>query len=438
MRPKVMAAILGLILTIGGVGGLALGVLRMSALPNGGDCVGDECLTQPWVLALPLGIVAMVFGLIIASWAIGSLRAERDSTSPLRAFGFMTGLGAVFLVMGVIFLGGARGVGDDAALAFVGGLFGVMGLAFIAVDVWRFRGELRKVRLRASGVKGTAKVVDVRDTGVTVNNNPMVNFDLEVTLPGQSPFRTHKRAVISRLSVGALMPGATIPVLADPNRPKDIVLDWEAGVSGPSATDATAPSFNAWFPQGAAFAGMGGAVNAQLLRSVSEALARAADRAERGSGGGVQTPGAVQTPGGVTIVNGGTTMTVNGQPVPVDQVPEALAGLPGILAAESPEMPSVPSIGVSGPLEPITPPAGDDALPGRISLDTITDTGVDVGGDRLYTFDLTVSIAGRAPYQVKHAAVVPKALVVRLIRGASFPARIDPSQPNQLAIAWDR
>jgi hypothetical protein len=457
MQPKVTAAVLGLVLTIGGVGGLAYGVLRMSATPNGGDCVGDECLADPWILAFPLGIVAVVIGLIIASWAIGSLRAESGSSTPLRAFGFMTGLGAVFLVMGVVFLGGSGG-DDSGALLFVGALFGVMGLAFIGIDVLRFRGELRKDRLRVSGLKGTAKVVDVRDTGVTVNNSPMVNFDLEVTLPGQAPFRTHKRSVISRLSVGALTPGATIPVLADPNKPQSIVLDWEAGVASPVGADgSTAPAFNAWFPQGAAFQGAGGAVNAQVLRSVSQALARAAERAEHGGGGVAQTPAGL-------VVDGGTTVMVNGRQVPPDEVAGTLADLPGMLAAAfgsggaasvigagatpgaTPSVPGVPipaSVPAlpAGPVAPdlgLTAAPGADALPGRVSLDTITDTGVDVAGNRLYTFDLTVSVAGRAPYQVKHAATVPKAQVPRLLRGASFPAQIDPAQPNQISIAWDR
>jgi hypothetical protein len=353
--------------------------------------------------------------------------------------------------MGVIFLGGSGGADDGGALLFVGALFGVMGLAFIGIDVWRFRGELRKDRLRVSGLKGTAKVVDVRDTGVTVNNSPMVNFDLEVTLPGQAPFRTHKRSVISRLSVGALMPGATIPVLADPNKPTSIVLDWEAGVSGPTAGDGSpAPAFNAWFPQQAAFQGVGGAVNAQVLRSVSQALARAAERAEQGGGGVTQTPAGL-------VIDGGTAMTVDGRQVPPDAVATALEGLPGMLAAAFGSGSATPL--ASGPLPPVATPSiptlpapaapaapdlalgnapGDAAMPGRVSLDSITDTGVDVGGNRLYTFDLTVSIAGRAPYQVKHAATVPKAQVPRLLRGASFPAQIDPSQPNQLAIAWDR
>jgi hypothetical protein len=82
--------------------------------------------------------------------------------------------------------------------------------------------------------------------------------------------------------------------------------------------------------------------------------------------------------------------------------------------------------------------ASADALPARVSLETIQDTGIDMAGNRLYAFDLTVSVAGRQTYPVRHSAVVPKALVPRLMRGASFPAEVDPAQPGQIRVHWDR
>ena len=80
----------------------------------------------------------------------------------------------------------------------------------------------------------------------------------------------------------------------------------------------------------------------------------------------------------------------------------------------------------------------DSGLPARVSLDSIQDTGVDIAGSRLYAFDLTMAVAGREPYQAKHAAVVPAALVPRLVRGASFAAQVDPDQPGQIVVRWDR
>lgn len=445
MRGKVIAAILGLVLAIGGLGLLGYGISRVSALPGGSyECYGEGCLDDPWFLAFPAGIIGIVFGLIIASWALSAIRDERV-TGPLRVFGFMSGVGGIFFAMGVIFLSTSSGFarGDDGTFGFLGALFGLMGLAFIGVDMLRFRGELRKDRLRVSGLKGTARVVGVRDTNVTVNNSPMVNLDLEVTLPGQPSFRTSKRTVISRLSIGALTPGATIAVLADPAKPKDIVLDWEGTTPAPSAGSESpfSTAMSAFLPGGLGALGglsalrtFGGTNSADVLRGVSQALALAAERAEHA---GTVT----RTPDGTTVIDGGTTVMMNGQVVQPSDYGALMRGLPAAIAAAManaglsgtgpagagpavpgaavpalisgasptaeggsvpavpsiPDAPTVPAPAASTALNADIPvpgaTAGSDGLPARVGLDTIQDTGVDIAGNRLYTFDLTISPA---------------------------------------------
>jgi hypothetical protein len=390
----------------------------------------------------------------------------------------MSGLGGVFFALGVIFLATSNAPegGQDGTFVFLGGLFGLMGLAFIGVDLFGFRRELKKDRLRVSGLKGTARVVRVSDSNITVNNNPLVNLDLDVTVPGQQPFRTRKRTVISRLSVGALVPGGTIPVLADPANPRDIVLDWEGGVSPSVVGDQ------------AAFAGaLPDTVRAEVLRRVGDALAAAANRADQAGtsglgalGGGAALTSGPGAPGTVTIlpdghttiIDGGTTLMINGRAVPMSELGGSLAGLPAAIAAAlrlaggataipgvgsgsvpgtapggaPAPIPGLASMPTSAPLprpgfmdiDAAARPSAGQGTPARVTLDTIQDTGTDIGGNRLYTFDLTVSVAGRQSYQTKHAAVVPDALVPRLIRGASFPAEVDPAQPAQISVHWDR
>ena len=338
MRARVMAAVVGLALLVGGVLVLGISVISLSSGAVSSDCSGEDCLNDLSFLGMPLGIIGIVFGLIIGGWALGSIREERGAAGPLAAFGFMSGLGAVFVTLGAIFLFAPNTPdgGGDGTFLFLGGLFGLMGLSFAGVDLVRFRGALKRDRLRLSGLHGTARVMAVRDSNVTINNSPMVNLDLEVTVPGRPAFRTRKRIVVSRLSVGALVPGATIPVLADPATPTDVLLDWDG---------------------------------------------------EPESSGDPTRPGAAATESGAA----------------------ALAGY-----------------------------HVDSGLPARVNLDSIQDTGVDIAGSRLYAFDLTVSVAGREPYVTNHAAVVPVALVPRLVRGASFPAQVDPSQPGQIVVRWDR
>jgi len=80
-----------------------------------------------------------------------------------------------------------------------------------------------------------------------------------------------------------------------------------------------------------------------------------------------------------------------------------------------------------------------EAQTARVQIDSLQDMGVDLPGGRLYTFDLTVSIAGRAASQTRFASAVAPNLIPRLVKGASFPAIVDPSGSGQLVgVSWDR
>jgi len=61
---------------------------------------------------------------------------------------------------------------------------------------------------------GTAVINSIRDTGMTVNENPSVEFELSVTSDGSTYETTHTQ-VVSRLQVGQLQPGATVSVKID-------------------------------------------------------------------------------------------------------------------------------------------------------------------------------------------------------------------------------
>jgi hypothetical protein len=71
-------------------------------------------------------------------------------------------------------------------------------------------------RLMATGRQGTATVTAIRDTGLTVNENPQVELDLQVTVDGAAPYAVTHRQVVSRVAIPAFQPGATVPVRVDP------------------------------------------------------------------------------------------------------------------------------------------------------------------------------------------------------------------------------
>ena len=76
--------------------------------------------------------------------------------------------------------------------------------------------QLRK-RLELSGVRAKGLIMNVRDTGVTINNNPMVKLDIQIK-PG---FNTTIKKTVSRLDVPR--EGDEIEVLYDPANPVDAV-----------------------------------------------------------------------------------------------------------------------------------------------------------------------------------------------------------------------
>jgi hypothetical protein len=87
-------------------------------------------------------------------------------------------------------------------------------------------------RLIATGIAGTARVLDVRDTGVTINRvNAVLEARLEVTIPGEPPYETTAEVTLGRMSWGALQPGMTVAVKVDPKNRARVAIDWDAGAA---------------------------------------------------------------------------------------------------------------------------------------------------------------------------------------------------------------
>lgn len=110
-------------------------------------------------------------------------------------------------------------------------MVGIMGTVF-----WKvlFGPMMLSSRLKKSGFATNARVVEMSDTGVTVNNQPQVKLLLEVTPPNGSPYMVETKQLISRLQTSMYMPGSTVPVLIDLNDKNSIVINYEgsAGAGG--------------------------------------------------------------------------------------------------------------------------------------------------------------------------------------------------------------
>jgi hypothetical protein len=97
-------------------------------------------------------------------------------------------------------------------------------------------------KLSKVGVPATAKIMELRDTGVTVNNSPQIKLLLEVNSPMGGTYLVETKQIISRLQTSSFQPGAVIPVIVDPNDKNMIALDYGNGSN--ASSNSSVSSFN--------------------------------------------------------------------------------------------------------------------------------------------------------------------------------------------------
>ena len=76
-------------------------------------------------------------------------------------------------------------------------------------------------RLLKRGRDAAATVLEIRDTGVTLNKNPYVRLRLRVLPPDGAPYEAETRALVSRVSIPRV--GDTVAVKYDPEKPGDVI-----------------------------------------------------------------------------------------------------------------------------------------------------------------------------------------------------------------------
>lgn len=102
------------------------------------------------------------------------------------------------------------------------GIFGIVITViynFVLRDMWRARRVLR------TGEPATGRVLAIHDTNVTVNRNPMVKLELEVTPQRGSTYVTTARVVVPRYSSMVLALDAELPLKVDPRDPMFVAVD---------------------------------------------------------------------------------------------------------------------------------------------------------------------------------------------------------------------
>lgn len=92
----------------------------------------------------------------------------------------------------------------------------------------RFSGRKEACEILAIGRPATGTIVRLIDTGTTINNDPVVEFVVQVVPAEGEAYEAHTKALVSRLDIPAVQPGRIVPVKYDPQDRMRIALDlWE-------------------------------------------------------------------------------------------------------------------------------------------------------------------------------------------------------------------
>lgn len=123
--------------------------------------------------------------------------------------------------------------GDDAEPWQVAMVVGFIALCF-AGSWFLARGVLRRVsrsHVIEQGVPATAVIASMAETGTTINEQPMVEFELRVRREGAEPYDVAIQQVLPRLLLGRVQPGMTVGVKVMPDDANEVAIDWQS-ISG--------------------------------------------------------------------------------------------------------------------------------------------------------------------------------------------------------------
>jgi hypothetical protein len=76
----------------------------------------------------------------------------------------------------------------------------------------------------AGGLMGTATVTALTETGTEVNNAPVVELDLSVTVGGGEPYPVKHRQLIAHSALVNFQPGKSFSVRVDQNDPTKLII----------------------------------------------------------------------------------------------------------------------------------------------------------------------------------------------------------------------
>ncbi|MFO1518411.1 MAG: hypothetical protein U1F57_01905 [bacterium] len=149
------------------------------------------------------------------------------------------GLGAkIGLVIGLI--GGLIGLSVGI---WASPMFGIP-FAFVFILIFGltfgllFKNMAQSNRLLKTGEPAQATILQLWDTGVTLNQNPQIGLLLEVRPMTRPAYQAQTKMFISRLQTSMFQPGMVLNVRFDPNNPSKVAVESAGGTASPAPFNA--------------------------------------------------------------------------------------------------------------------------------------------------------------------------------------------------------
>ena len=127
--------------------------------------------------------------------------------------------GVIIAVRAVLKAGGPNSIYIAVALVVV---FGGMGY-FLYKFLWQPKNNTR--RLQLEGFPGRAKILEVHETNITVNQNPQYKLILEIKNNTGKVYTTTCKTIVSRRRTIHFQPGKEVNVKIDPRNEKNVIVD---------------------------------------------------------------------------------------------------------------------------------------------------------------------------------------------------------------------
>jgi len=145
--------------------------------------------------------------------------------------GIFTIVGLVLITIGYFSAPGSTtndGYPLNTFLYLLGGFFIVWPLVLFGVIRYFYkRAAGRRAWLVENGIRGKARVLNMRGTHIYINKVPQMAMDLQITTSLGERYETTHKTVVPMQYYNIIRPDADLPVYIDPNNKNKLFIDFQ-------------------------------------------------------------------------------------------------------------------------------------------------------------------------------------------------------------------